>query len=144
MSGESGASVASGHDESRTDRDRPKNFRFSGVWAALRFLVAFLVALGTMLMAAAGSAQSVRVVQGTVTALNEQPLKNAIVYLQDVKSMEIKTYITEADGKFRFSELSPDVDYEVWARYQGHRSKSKSISSFDSKGLFSFDLKIKN
>jgi hypothetical protein len=86
--------------------------------------------------------QSVRVVQGTVRDSSDQPQANAVVYLQDQKSLEVRTYITEADGHYRFGQLSSEVDYQLWAEYKGHKSKTRSISSFDSKKQFTFDLKI--
>ena len=43
-------------------------------------------------------AQSARVVQGTVESANDQAQPDAVVYLQDQKNLEVKTYITEADG----------------------------------------------
>jgi hypothetical protein len=86
--------------------------------------------------------QSVRVVQGIVQNADALPQANAVVYLQDQKSLEVRTYITEADGHYRFGQLSSEVDYQLWAELKGHKSKSKSISSFDSKKQFNFDLKI--
>jgi hypothetical protein len=86
--------------------------------------------------------QSVRVVQGTAQNAEAQPQQNAVVYLQDQKTLEVRTYITEADGHYRFGQLSSDVDYQLWAEFKGHKSKTKSISSFDSKKQFNFDLKI--
>jgi hypothetical protein len=87
-------------------------------------------------------AQAARVVQGMVQNSNDQPQQNAVVYLQDQKSLEVRTFITEADGHYRFGQLSSEVDYQLWAEYKGHKSKTKSISSFDSKKEFQFDLKI--
>jgi hypothetical protein len=86
--------------------------------------------------------QAVRVVQGVVRDSNDQLQANAVVYLQDQKSLEVRTYITEADGHYRFGQLSSEVDYQLWAEYKGHKSKTRSISSFDSKKQFNFDLKI--
>ena len=86
--------------------------------------------------------QAVRVVQGTVQNSSEQPQANAVVYLQDQKSLEVRTFITEADGHYRFGQLNSDVDYQLWAEFKGHKSKTRSISSFDSKKEFIFDLKI--
>ena len=83
-----------------------------------------------------------RVVQGLVLNADGQPQLNAVVYLQDQKSMQVRTYITEADGRYRFGQLSSDVDYQLWAEYKGHKSKTRSISSFDSKKQLNFDLKI--
>jgi hypothetical protein len=91
---------------------------------------------------APGRAQSGRSVQGLVQSTNDQAQPNAVVYLQDQKSLEVKTYITEADGHYRFGQLSSDVDYQLWAEYKGHKSKTRSISSFDSKKQLNFDLKI--
>jgi len=87
-------------------------------------------------------AQSMRVVQGLVLNADGQPQQNAVVYLQDQKSLQVRTYITEADGRYRFGQLSSDVDYQLWAEYKGHKSKTRAISSFDSKKQFNFDLKI--
>jgi Carboxypeptidase regulatory-like domain len=99
-----------------------------------------------LIACAAGCPQSpgqvVRVVQGTVQNSSEQPQANAVVYLQDQKSQEVRTFITEADGHYRFGQLSSEVDYQLWAEFKGHKSKTKSISSFDSKKQFNFDLKI--
>jgi hypothetical protein len=86
--------------------------------------------------------QAVRIVQGIVRDSSDQPQANAVVYLQDQKSLEVRTYITEADGRYRFGQLSSEVDYQLWAEYKGHKSKTRSISSFDSKKQFTFDLKI--
>src|ERR1700733_11357747 len=86
--------------------------------------------------------QAVRVVQGTVQNSNEQPQANAVVYLQDQKSLEVRTFITEADGHYRFGQLSSEVDYQLWAEYKGRKSKSRAISSFESKKQFTFNLKI--
>jgi len=87
-------------------------------------------------------AQSVRVVSGTAQNSDGQPQPNAVVYLQEQKSQQVRTYITEEDGHYRFGQLASDTDYQLWAEYKGHKSKTRSISSFDSKKQFQFDLKI--
>ncbi|HTZ56645.1 MAG TPA: carboxypeptidase-like regulatory domain-containing protein [Acidobacteriaceae bacterium] len=109
------------------------------LWALLA-LVTCLVS--TPLIPAQTLGQTVRVVQGNVLNSDNQPQGNAVVYLQDQKSLEVRTYITEADGHYRFGQLSSDVDYQLWAEYKGHKSKTRAISSFDSKKQFNFDLKI--
>jgi len=110
----------------------------------LRWILLLLLAcVATQRQSLAQSlAQSVRVVQGTVQNSTGDPQPNAVVYLQDQKSLEVRTYITEADGHYRFGQLSSDVDYQLWAEFKGHKSKTRSISSFDSKKQFNFDLKI--
>jgi hypothetical protein len=83
-----------------------------------------------------------RTVQGRALDANGQAQSNAVVYLQNVKTGEIRSYITLADGSYRFGQLSSDVDYRIWAKLQNAKSKARTISSFDSKKLFIFDLKL--
>ena len=111
----------------------------------MRLLCMFLLLAGVTgqpQAIAQGIAQSVRVAQGMTQNAEGQPQQNAVVYLQDQKTLEVRTYITQEDGHYRFGQLSSDVDYQLWAEYKGHKSKTRSISSFDSKKQFNFDLKI--
>ncbi len=73
----------------------------------------------------------------------DQPVQKAIVYLKNTKSLLIKTYITDADGSYRFSGLASNVDYEIYAEQQGARSDTKTLSSFDSRKQVNITLKIK-
>ncbi len=115
-------------------------FRNGSRWPWLLLLLALTASWAPGFAQSIG--QSERVVQGIVRDSSDQPQANAVVYLQDQKSLEVRTYITEADGRYRFGELSSEVDYQLWAEYKGHKSKTRSISSFDSKKQFTFDLKI--
>jgi Carboxypeptidase regulatory-like domain len=111
--------------------------------ARFALLLLFLAAgVSLPLSLAQNIGQAVRVVQGRVQTTDDQPQPNAVVYLQDQKTLEVRTYITEADGHYRFGQLSSEVDYQLWAEYKGHKSRTKSISSFDSKKQFNFDLRI--
>jgi Carboxypeptidase regulatory-like domain len=108
----------------------------------VRFTAMLLLALAAAASLPQNIGQSVRVVQGIVQNAESLPQANAVVYLQDQKTLQVRTYITDADGRYRFGQLSSDVDYQLWAEFKGHKSKTKSISSFDSKKQFNFDLKI--
>ena len=83
-----------------------------------------------------------RTIEGKVHDRNDQPLKGAIIYLKDSRTLAIKSFISDEGGVFHFGQLSQNTDYELYAEFQGKRSKAKNISSFDSKNDFIFTLKI--
>jgi hypothetical protein len=99
-------------------------------------------ALFVALPAAAIAQTNDRVVQGKVQLSSGSMVKGAIVYIKNAKTLEVRTYISTADGSYRFGQLSPDADYTVWAEYQGKKSKERSISSFDTKKVFNIPLRI--
>ena len=83
-----------------------------------------------------------RIADGQVLNKSGGPLGGAVVYLKDSRSNSVKTYIADDSGHFRFGGLSQNTDYELWADSNGIRSKSKTISSFDSENRFHFTLKV--
>lgn len=104
-----------------------------------------LVALLLALVSAAALAQSnaMKTLQGKVLGSGDAPLSGAIVYLQDGKTNDIRSFISTDDGSYRFGQLSSDIDYQVWARYKNEKSPTKPISSYDSRKLVVIDLHIK-
>ena len=83
-----------------------------------------------------------RTLTGQVTDKADVPLSGAVVYLQDTRTQVVKTYITDDQGNYRFSSLSRNVDYQVRAEYQGHKSDTRTLSSFDSRTNVVMHLKI--
>jgi hypothetical protein len=86
--------------------------------------------------------QKQRTVGGTVSDTNGTPLSGAIVYLKNDSNLTVKTYVTNADGIYRFGQVGMDADYQVWAESAGHKSNTKTISNFDTKQLWTIALKI--
>jgi hypothetical protein len=111
----------------------------------LRATVTALMVVGLLAsMAAIAQSGSVRSVEGKVYGDTSAPLGSAVVYLQDSKTNNIKSFISTSDGSYRFGQLSADVDYQVWAEYKGKKSDKKNISSFNSKKQLFIDLHIKD
>lgn len=81
-----------------------------------------------------------RIVQGKVTDHVNSPVKGAVVYLKDGRS--VKSFIASDQGEYRFGQLAQNTDYEIWAEENGKKSDVKTISSFDNKNHFYIDLKI--
>jgi hypothetical protein len=83
-----------------------------------------------------------RVADGQVVSKANTPVSGAIVFLKDSRSQSIRTFICDQQGHFHFGQLTQDTDYQLWAEANGARSKTKAISSFDSKNDYNFTLKI--
>jgi hypothetical protein len=108
-----------------------------------RALMVLLLALPFLALSNYAPAQTgQKVVQGKVVGSSSQPQTGAIVYLKNTKSGDIKSFISTSDGSYRFGQLSPDIDYQIWAEYQGRKSPTKTVSSFDSKKLVDYMLKV--
>ena len=79
---------------------------------------------------------------GTVYGQEKQTVPGAVVYLKNMRNLAVITYITGDDGSYRFNNLSPDVDYEVRAEHQGHKSQTRGLSSFDTRKEPRVDLRL--
>lgn len=108
-----------------------------------RFFAVALVLVGLMAsVAVAQKGESSRLLTGKVVDQDNNPVQGAIVHLTNTRTQAIKTYITSQDGIFRFPALSPNVDYEVFALYKGHKSDTKTVSQFDNRPQMNLVLKI--
>jgi len=83
-----------------------------------------------------------RSVQGVVTDAADAPVEGAVVQLKDTKSLQIRSFITKQNGTYYFHNLSPDIDYELKAEYQGASSDLRRLSSFDSRKKAVMNLKL--
>jgi len=83
-----------------------------------------------------------RTIHGTVVDKNENPAPSSVVYLLNVKTESVKTYIADQAGTYRFSGLDPNVDYEVYAEHGNTISATRTVSSFDSRRDIEVVLKL--
>jgi hypothetical protein len=83
-----------------------------------------------------------RSVNGRVTGSGDAALKDAIVYIKNARTLAVKTYIADDDGKYQFNALMPSVDYEIFAESNGKKSDTRTLSSFDSRKDVTINLKI--
>ena len=107
--------------------------------------LAALVFFGLVLPALAqkkGEDTNTRSVEGLVTNAAETPVDGAVVQLKNTKTLQIRSFITKEQGTYYFHGLSPDVDYELKADYQGASSPNKTLSSFDNRKKAVINLKL--
>jgi hypothetical protein len=90
----------------------------------------------------AAERESSRSVAGTVLGKDDVALSGAVVYLKNTKSLGVKSYIADNSGQFRFASLSTNIDYELYAEFNGVRSNTKTISAFDNRSTVQVTLHI--
>ncbi|MGA8490709.1 MAG: carboxypeptidase-like regulatory domain-containing protein [Terriglobales bacterium] len=83
-----------------------------------------------------------RMLTGKVLDRHDNPLPDAIVYLSNTRTRAVKSYITASDGAYHFPELSPNIDYEVYAQYKGQKSDTKTVSQFDDRKIVNIILRV--
>ena len=83
-----------------------------------------------------------RTLTGTVLDKSDKPIPNAVVYIENMKTQAVKTYIAQDNGTYRFPELSPNVDYEIHAEKDGNKSATKTLSQFDDRDKPTLNLRI--
>jgi hypothetical protein len=85
---------------------------------------------------------TVRTLQGQVTDPDDKPVAGGVVQLKDARTLQVRSFITQANGDYRFSGLRADTDYEVKAEYNGMSSDNKRLSNFDTRKIATVNLKL--
>src|SRR3984893_5681745 len=109
----------------------------------IRNLSSLGILLVLVLLALSAGAQSeLRTVRGAVLDKAENPVASAVVYLKNVRTLAVKTYISDRSGDYRFSGLDPNVDYEVHAESESMTSNTRTVTRFDSRKDIVISLKL--
>ena len=80
---------------------------------------------------------------GTVLDAHGAPVPRAIVLLKDMKTLQIRSYITQSDGGYHFYDLNGDINYVLRAQAGGLTSPEKTVTVFNSKKIVKLNLKLK-
>jgi hypothetical protein len=74
-----------------------------------------------------------RNITGTVQDGSNEPLRGAVVQVEQEGTMTIQSFVTDERGVYHFRNLNSETDYQIWATFRGHQSKHHEISRFDKK-----------
>jgi hypothetical protein len=83
-----------------------------------------------------------RALQGQVTDSEDKPVTGAVVQLKDLRTLQVRSFITQDGGNYHFSGLKADTDYQVRADYNGASSAARTLSVFDSRRTPIVNLKL--
>jgi hypothetical protein len=110
--------------------------------------VCLAIVFAGLLFSASVSAQDkkadaqLRTVHGSVIDSGENPIASSVIYLVNVKTQAVKTYIADDAGGYRFSGLDPNTDYELHAEHGELTSATRTVSSFNSSRDIEVVLKL--
>jgi hypothetical protein len=90
-------------------------------------------ALCVLLLTAVPAVSAERSIVGTVYYRGGEPASGAAVELEDKTTLEVVSRLTDKEGRFHFSGLSQDKDYNIQATKIGYWSKPHVVSRFSSK-----------
>jgi hypothetical protein len=86
-----------------------------------------------------------RAVQGLVTGADDLPASGAVVQLKDMRTLQIRSFITLTDGMYHFSGLRADIDYQLTAKSGEMSAGPRTLSIFDNRkeAILNFKLEKK-
>jgi hypothetical protein len=84
-----------------------------------------------------------RRVEGLVSYRGGEPAAGAAVQLEDQVSLQVISTITDRDGRFHFTGLSTDRDYQIRATKKGYWSRPHNISKFSSRAVETVNLELR-
>jgi Carboxypeptidase regulatory-like domain len=84
-----------------------------------------------------------RSVVGTVYYPGKEPAAEASVQLEDMTTLSVVSRTTDKAGRYRFTGLNPDHDYQIRAIKKGFSTKSRVINRFSSKPVEKADLYLR-
>ena len=85
---------------------------------------------------------NLRSVEGTALGLDQMPQAQAIVKLKDVRTLQVRSFVTQEDGKYHFAGLRTTTDYELEATFGELKSATKRLTTFDSRKIATVVLQL--
>ena len=108
----------------------------------LAMLILPLLAASAVYAQGAKHEAQLKTVRGVVVDKSDNPVPTGVVFLKNVRTNQVRSYIADNQGSYRFSGLDPNSDYELHAEKDGAKSQTRNISSFDTRMDIVLNLKL--
>lgn len=102
------------------------------------------LAAGVLCAVLLGWAQqdSKRTVLGQVLDENDKAVASAIVHLKKVGNDDQWSVVTDKEGRYQFNDVDMKVDHQVYAEQGDRRSRTRTISQFDTRTRVVINLQL--
>ena len=74
---------------------------------------------------------NIRNVQGIVTMPDGAAVEGAVVQIKNLKTLQVRSFITTDKGSYQFQNLPISIDFELRADYKQFASPTRSLTVFD-------------
>lgn len=111
------------------------------MWKQSSWALILIVALGASVLAQPDA--GTRSVEGRVLDQSGKVVVGAVVQIKEMKTLQIRSFITQEAGVYRFAGLSTNSDYELTASKEKAISRVKALRSYDSRKKVVADLLLK-
>ncbi len=106
-------------------------------------IVSVVLLFAAFIVAAQGKHDSqLKTVRGVVVDKGDSPVAAAVVFLKNTRTNQVRSYIADNEGSYRFSGLDPNADYELHAEKDGAKSQTRNVSSFETRMDIVLTLKL--
>ena len=85
---------------------------------------------------------TIRQVSGIVRVPDGSPAVGAVVQLKNLKTLQVRSYIAQAEGRYQFQNLSTNIDYELRATYKDMASPTRTLTVFDTRWDATVNLQL--
>jgi hypothetical protein len=73
---------------------------------------------------------------------DDKPVSGAVVQLKDMRTLQVRSFISQGDGTYHFFGLKVDNDYQIKADHDDRTSGWKTLSVFDARKEPVINLKL--
>ena len=74
---------------------------------------------------------NIRNVQGVVTLPDGTAAEGAVVQIKNLKTLQVRSFITLEKGAYQFQNLPTTIDFELRADFKEYASATRSLTVFD-------------
>lgn len=101
------------------------------------------LAVAALLLTTTAAAQgSKRIVRGQVLDDKGEAVATAVVHLKNKRSGETISVATNQEGRYQFNDVEMKEDFELHAESKGQKSRSRTISQFDTRPIAVYNLQL--
>src|SRR3954471_19496602 len=85
---------------------------------------------------------NLRSIEGVVSDADRNLVPKAIVQLKDMRTLQVRSFVTSAEGAYHFAGLRMDTDYELKASLGDQATSTKRVSNFETRKTVTVNLQM--